>query len=103
MVDGAGAGNPGLRRRLVVDVEPRAAAAAGDVTGLEAEPFAEELVAPLRTRRVCAHAREPADRVLRRDLGMPRDERRLAGVVDDELETHPLRVGEDERALAAPA
>jgi flagellar biosynthesis GTPase FlhF len=32
-----------------------------------------------------------------------RDERLVAAVVDDELEREPLRIGEDERAVAARA
>src|SRR5215204_1036344 len=36
-------------------------------------------------------------------LGVPRDERRVAGVVGDELEREALGVAEGQRAVAAPA
>ena len=90
---------PALLGRRVVDVEAAALLAARDPAGLEAER-AQQALAALRLRRVRAHAGEAADAVLLRDVGRVRDERLLAGVVDEQLQREPLRVVEDERTVA---
>src|SRR5579872_2078627 len=85
----------------VVDVEAAAQVAARDEAVLEAEALLEERAALLGIACEGAHAREAAQRVLHRNPGMRRDERLLAALVDDELEREPLRILEDQRAVAA--
>ncbi len=81
----------------VVAVEPAPRVAAHLPAGLEAEAD-QQLVAPLGLRRVRARTGEAAQTVLLRDVGRVRDQRRLARVVDDQLELQPFRILEDERA-----
>src|SRR4051794_23519033 len=86
------------RRQLVVDVEAATLFAARLPAGREAERL-EERRALLRRRGVCADAREATDAVLVGDVGRVCRQRLVAGVVDEQLESKPLRILERERAV----
>ncbi len=98
----AAAREAALRRRVVVDVEAAALGAACLPAGLEAE-LEEEVGALPQVGRVRTHAGEAAQRELLGDLGVLRDERLVAGAVDDELEREPLGIVQQHRAKSALA
>src|SRR5205807_674458 len=71
---------------FTLDVEPVRA------RGPKPERALEEGPAPLRVRAVGANAVEALDRQPGRNLGMPGDERGVAGLDDAQLEPEPLRI-----------
>ena len=104
VVDGAGAGDAGFLRRLVVRV-PGAALRAADLphgiaVRVERERLLEKLSARARIR-VRAHAVEALQGKLARYLRMSGDERLVVCLDDRELQCKSLRIGEAEVAFVA--
>ena len=99
-MDGAGAADSRLGRR-VVEAVPRSTPFASDLVttcclGFEAERLFEQGTAAVRVGRVGAHAVEALERELLGDVRVARDERRVGGLDNGELEVEPLGVGEEQ-------
>ena len=78
------------------------AVAACRIGGEEAERVCQQLTIGLEwPADVRPGAFDPGDRMLGRDLGVARLQRRVPGVGDDQLEAEAVVVGEAERAFAA--
>ena len=102
VVDRAGALDAGLGRRAVVGVGGPAALTAhlpAVARPPEAERLLEQGLARLRLRRVRAHAVEPLERHLARNLDVLGDQRVVARLVYPELVLEALRVAEPKPAV----
>ena len=105
MVDGTGALQRPLGRRLVVEEEPAALVAArlplALLGRLELERFEQGAVG-VGGGRVGAHRVEALQRQLGRDLGVVGDQRWVGDVDDEQLVDQALGVGEADRGEPAP-